>query len=654
MKTKGITIWERHAEKFVLGVAVVLFVGFAALQFIGEPNAVSTPEGEVAPGKIDRLLEDRANRIRVLISDDAEAKVDLPAPKPALAELRREMDESLSPAPTINQFRYVQAPSIEGLPVGPKAKYPVPAIPAPQRVVVVQTADALAEGVVSNYPELQKLFPDPDQPHDLTWTTVVVPVSLEAIRQQMQQAVVDQESNQSIKIPPGWYNERPANIVDVVIERQEFVKGSWQDSEELAPIPGQFGFRSKLSGEIDAALRDEVLGLLAVPRNQVDLIQPPFYPLKNDALEIPALDQEQMDEAARARQEEINEIRADLVGYERRRETLLDELQRKGGERRERDAGGDDRGGDTGGPSGGGGAGRRAPPGKGKRDAPGKGAGGFGEQEGTGKRDEDVPGTGKRQISAVVERRLNSQIDSVERQIEGAWRRLEALGVDPNADAEGPVDPETILEKNTVVAWGHDLYAKPGKTYRYRVTLRVYNPFFGQKRALIEEQEHLADSFTLDSPASAWSNSVQVSPFLDVYITRAVPPGEQRGGSYGLATAEVYRFRRGEWHMERFTVAPGAYIGGKRTVEIPGEDRTEEVDFGTGLFVLDIVPNIDDGSDNAAGGLLNANRDAMVWVQNVATGEVEQRDPAVEAEDAKRLDLLDRLARAREGDGRPL
>ena len=64
MKTKGITIWERHAEKFVLGVALVLFIGFAALQFIGEPNAVSTPEGDVAPGAIDAMLEERANRIR--------------------------------------------------------------------------------------------------------------------------------------------------------------------------------------------------------------------------------------------------------------------------------------------------------------------------------------------------------------------------------------------------------------------------------------------------------------------------------------------------------------------------------------------------------------------------------------------------------------
>jgi hypothetical protein len=649
MKTKGITIWERHAEKFVLGVAIVLFVGFAALQFIGEPNAVSTPDGNVGPAEIDGLLEQRATRIRGLISDDAESKVELPEPVSALAELRTEMDRSLSPGPTIAPLDVVIAPSI-GDTAPQEVEFPVPVIKAPDRVVVVQTADALADGEVERFPDLEKLFPNPDQPHDLIVTTVVVPVDLADIRAQMQKERVDEKSKEAVKIPSGWYNDRPDNIVDVVIERQEYVDGKWQDSVTLDPIPGQFTFRSQLAaGKIDAALRDEVLGLLAVPRNQLDLIEPAFYQLKNDDLTIPSLEEDQLNDQERARQDKINGIRANLVRLEHHRDSLLDELKEKGGERHEGNVGGDDD--DHGG---GGGAGRRAPPGKGKRDAPGKGAGGFGAGGGsddTGKRGDS---SGK-QISKRAEERLNHQIDRVERQIAGLWKDLEDLGVDPNAEGEaGPVDPETVLAKDYVAAWGHDLHVDPGRTYRYRVALRVYNPFFGKKRTLVEDQQQLAESFTIDSPASNWSDAVRVDPFLGVYITRAIPAGAQGGGPQGQATAEVYRFRRGQWHMERFTVVPGAYIGGTRQVPVPGEDRTEEVDFGTGLFVLDIVPDIDNGRGNAPMGALEASRTARVWVQNVTTGEVEERDPAKEAEDARRLDLMDRLARANDEGGQPL
>ena len=78
MKTKGITIWEKHAEKFVLALAFVAAGAFTALQFIGEPNAVSTSVGEVGPGEIDGLLQTRAEELLAKLRDDAPAGVELP------------------------------------------------------------------------------------------------------------------------------------------------------------------------------------------------------------------------------------------------------------------------------------------------------------------------------------------------------------------------------------------------------------------------------------------------------------------------------------------------------------------------------------------------------------------------------------------------
>ena len=63
MKTKGISIWEQHIQWIVLGLAVVAFVAFTTKQFVGEPNAVSMGGRQVAPGEVDRLLEEDAERL---------------------------------------------------------------------------------------------------------------------------------------------------------------------------------------------------------------------------------------------------------------------------------------------------------------------------------------------------------------------------------------------------------------------------------------------------------------------------------------------------------------------------------------------------------------------------------------------------------------
>ena len=84
MKSKGIPIWERHAEKFVLLIAFVGAAALTVLQFLGEPNAVSTPAGDVAPGEIDDLLQDKAEQLLAKLRDTAPAGVELP--DPALGE----------------------------------------------------------------------------------------------------------------------------------------------------------------------------------------------------------------------------------------------------------------------------------------------------------------------------------------------------------------------------------------------------------------------------------------------------------------------------------------------------------------------------------------------------------------------------------------
>ena len=47
-------------------------------------------------------------------------------------------------------------------------------------------------------------------------------------------------------------------------------------------------------------------------------------------------------------------------------------------------------------------------------------------------------------------------------------------------EEESEISSETILSGDLWV-WAHDMTVEPGKTYRYRMTLQLANPFFGHK-----------------------------------------------------------------------------------------------------------------------------------------------------------------------------
>ncbi len=95
MKTKGITIWEQHAEKFVLGISGLLFVGFTALQFIGEQD-------QVTARNVDSSLIEAAELLQVQMESSAPASLDIPEPVTALENLELSLESSISPSSTLD------------------------------------------------------------------------------------------------------------------------------------------------------------------------------------------------------------------------------------------------------------------------------------------------------------------------------------------------------------------------------------------------------------------------------------------------------------------------------------------------------------------------------------------------------------------------
>ncbi|MHC4427626.1 MAG: hypothetical protein ACYS0D_03370 [Planctomycetota bacterium] len=631
MKTKGITIWEQHAEKILLGVAALVAIGLVARQFIGEPNAVSTSAGTVAPGEIDALLMRESQAYESRLADAAPAEVDIEAPPKAHDLLVGALERPVNPKASLDLPLLALAPTVDGLGPGGALEFPVPEVGPPYQLATAAYADALADGVLDQFEELQPYFPNPNDPPDLKFVTVFARFDLADLRRQFKGEHMDLEAEGKVAIPSSWYQDRPGNIVDVVIERQELVDGAWTNGKTLAPIPGQVTYRTLLGGEIDAVQRDELLMELADQEIQQEVVQPSFYVTRNEEWSIPVMETEAEETVEDPRATQVRRLREQIKSEKRNLDKDMDRLKQLGGSLDEAPPEEEDR--PPGPPSGRRGGAPPGPGGGGGSFGPGGGGGGKRNREGGGFGDDAA--RNKKAIENIIPR-----IHQRQKKIDELWARLEVL--DPNAEDEAGDADLFNPDADELLVWGHDLDVAPGRTYRYAVSLRIYNPFFGKKRSLVKEQQHLAETFTLDTPASEWSRAIRVDPFTRVWVTSATPSGPGGGSGLGRARVEVYRFYDGRQWVKEFSVQPGDYVGAVEEIRLSDSSQPMRIDFSTNLVVLDIVEDIDTGTGGRRSPLDNSSS-ATVLLQDVTTGEVlPARDPRADLADSVRRDLRDK------------
>jgi len=132
--------------------------------------------------------------------------------------------------------------------------------------------------------------------------------------------------------------------------------------------------------------------------------------------------------------------------------------------------------------------------------------------------------------------------------------------------------------------WIHDRDAEPGRTYRYRVRVRLWNRFVGRPRAVVNAADARATTI-----AGHWSEPtppITAAPRRHVFLI-----GPARADD--AAMVEVWKWRGGQWLRKTFAVAAGDTIGAVRSVRTDRRDEKgrpvrEQVDFGTGISVLDV------------------------------------------------------------------
>lgn len=570
MKTKRISIFEQHVEKFVVGAAGAVFFSVLLWQFAGSSSSVKMGADTVPPSEVDARLGKAVNELSQVGTDPRKDVREFIKPQqgPFQQALAGGLESSSSALPRIEP-RLASALQSDGTAAG--RPYHDARIAAVGMRPVIQVSDTFEAETVSGSPELKELFSNSAGPFDITWTIPSADVDMKGVRSELVSEA------RGLKIPETWYSNT-VFVIDVAFERQQQqADGSWSSPTMVSTLPGRFTFRTEIAKGVDAGLRDSAWKYLEDKGNQRQIVQPDFLPTKGSKFS-PALLLSSAGTANAAEDPETRSLRKEVAKRSLELKRLKEELEALGGpleeqsredrkreeERKRREE--EEAKGNGGGGGGGGGMGR---PGGGL----GSGAGGMsGGKRGTGNADADQNKDRRIRMTGQM-KSLESKLAALEEKLAGKLTAEEAAKA--RAAAEG--DASSDLNKvDDFVVWGHDIGVVPGQTYRYRAVLKFYNPFFSNGAFLVKEQSQLDDSFTLDSAPSEWGSAVRVSPPIEFFVIDAAS-GEGKLG-LGEATIDIYRYYSGERHRERFKVQPGELIGG----------RKDGIDFQTEYYLVDV------------------------------------------------------------------
>lgn len=599
MKIKGITIWEQYVEFSVLAIAAVVFVGFTAMQFIGDPNKVKKGMDEFSPEEVDDILMEESVRIAAGMDADAGSQINFPPFEPVLPEFTKALNSSIDPDNRLVRIGMF-IPVDDAGEIGVMGKdFIDPQIAAPYNVAVKQSFDALQPFVLEDYEELTERFPEP--PYDIAWVTVGAKFNVAEVLAQFQQEGPNGEQT----FQERWYDSR-IDILDITLEREEYLDGVWGNATILDPILGQVSFRKELVlDDFNVQDRDSILSELSDPELKEAVMRPNFLATVGEWLPPNVEEEQEEEEVAREltpEEEQILRLERILRKFQKEINNVIARLDEAGGEAYPQD--------DDDGPVGGGDVG------------PGGGGSGGGRVGSGGSVTNKMP----------LRIRLTARRDRLKKRIEETERRLVELGAMAEEDVEIEESPDEVI------IWAHDMTIEAGRTYRYRLSVDVYNPLFAKKLHLPEAQHERAEQVTITSIASDWTIPLHADEWLNVFITQAHGPANQQnmmgGLGLGQARAEVFRFQFGRWWRETFQVEPGDRIG-KARIQRTGKDGDEmfSVDFSTEWFLLDVIEDIE------------ANRQARERGQATQALIHRIQDPGVMVLRNPVLELRDRLRR---------
>ncbi len=576
MKLKGINPLEAHVEKLVFGLMLLFALAMLVLQFTGGSNTIEIDRKSVRPEQVMQVVKEKADSLKARLESERvhETFADYQAPtidNPVGDDTEMPMDAvALGPAP---EWRIDTAGGAD-MPLPTDTSYAEVTPPAPILPMASSfggTVDPIVvQQLIADDADIAGLFPA-QQPYDKFAVSIQSRFPSGAFRDLL--TASPSEPNLVRIAETWWVND--LTILAVETEREELLAdGTWGRAQVVESLPGRINFKERFTA--DDFMPRMIRTLIADARAaQLEVRRPDYYPMISGnnwiwpelALEIAAESGDPDDECQQLlRRWQSNNARIAQLTLQ------LDQLRGTGGggpaaaddgRRPAPDAGGDDerddnrrdRRGD-----------RDRRPRDGRADAGwpaipdtwraqmgGRGGGGERERDDAGereRREREKQAQRAANIEATIQR-LQEENDEIEQ------RLREECGIDPEGQPiddpytkvfEEDVLPITSTDSEEVTIWSHDITARPGATYRYRMRVWVTNPFYAKSASLGDDQKDLADDPAIASDYSDWSNPVAVDGeryFFAVSAQQSDPSSVIK--SRARASAEIFEFYYGYW-----------------------------------------------------------------------------------------------------------
>lgn len=180
----------------------------------------------------------------------------------------------------------------------------------------------------------------------------------------------------------------------------------------------------------------------------------------------------------------------------------------------------------------------------------------------------------RRGVSGSVTRDAEARLDEIEDALK-ARRKAEGLRGDQEDDEE-----EVELVEHVFLA--HDMNARQGETYRYRMKVQAYNQYATIIDRLKDRNE--ATKVFLEGEWSVPGDPIRMPALQRVFLSSTKIKDDIKEARF-----EVYNWVQGQWVDFQFRTKVGEEIGSEKRV--PVGKAKQRVDFGTGLVLLAINPN---------------------------------------------------------------
>ncbi|HUW81841.1 MAG TPA: hypothetical protein VMZ31_03460 [Phycisphaerae bacterium] len=194
--------------------------------------------------------------------------------------------------------------------------------------------------------------------------------------------------------------------------------------------------------------------------------------------------------------------------------------------------------------------------------------------------------------------------------------------------------------------WAYDLSITPGRTYRYRSRVILYNWYVGVVSRVVDRAD--AEKIQLVGAWSDPSEPIDVEDDTYFYLASGDPANKE-------ARVDVYKWFLAQWHKQQFRVGVGEPIGAAKRVRIMQPDGTPserpiEVDFRTGAVLVDLDFDRDATVMEPRGTgqfELRANTGALAMVYLDSEGSLGERLNVLDSQDPTHLRLRSDIRSAR-------